>query len=125
MAEHYQDHKAEACAAVLRGIPQEYQHIIPDCIAAKSWLAGQGAADAADSLSITDICREYLKDFPDNYDVIKVLGDQLIASGDREQGETLYRQVLENSRNGLDLLEIGDYFAEAEARGASYLAEKE
>ena len=56
-------------------------------------------------------CSSYLKLFPDNYDIMKVKADLLIAGGETEAGEELYRRVQDCSRNGLDLLYIGDYFS--------------
>ena len=91
-------------------IPEEMRDQIPDCIVAEAWLMRQGKV-AADSERLLAACSSYLMTFPDNYDIIKVKADMLIAGGETEAGEELYRRVQDCSCNGLDLLYIGDYFS--------------
>ena len=110
MAEHWQDHKPEDCRDALMLLPEEIRDQIPDCIVAEAWLMEQGKV-AADGERLLAACSSYLKLFPDNYDIMKVKADLLIAGGETEAGEELYRRVQDCSRNGLDLLYIGDYFS--------------
>lgn len=110
VAETWQDHMVDECEAALAAVPEKIRWQIPDCIVAAAWLRKQGRSPA-DRGILLDACSSCLQAFPENYDVMKVKGDLLIESGDIRTGEDLYRKVLENSRNGLDLLDIGDYFS--------------
>lgn len=78
---------------------------IPDCLIAKNILLKQSYDNAA-ALSLIDDCQGYLKQFTNNYDIMKVEADALRLIGKDQEANTLYDIVRKNSRNGLDLLEL-------------------
>lgn len=111
VAENWQDHLAAECEAALSDIPEELRFQIPDCVVACSWLTEKGRSQW-DEDQLISACDRILKDFPCSWDIVKVKADALIRKGMELEGEELYRQVADNSRNGLDLLDIKDYFAD-------------
>lgn len=50
-----------------------------------------------------------LEKYPEDYDLIKIRADLLLAAGKKEEAERIYEDVLENSINGIDLLDIKNY----------------
>lgn len=76
-------------------------------IQAEVMLCGSGADEHEKRVLLSD-CEDYLKTFPSNWDVVKAKADLLWETGDKEGARTLYETVLENTRNGLDILDINE-----------------
>lgn len=109
LAAAWQDHDADGMTAAMAEIPVEYHDTIPDCILSRARLAEEeSGGDTPDDL--ISVCRSYLEGYPHNYDIMKLLGDLLWQKDDKKEAESLYLEVNENSRNGLDLLDITKRF---------------
>lgn len=104
LAACWQDGDEAGVKSTLARIPAEVQNDIPDCILAK------GSLDSYDREELIGICRHYLKSYERNYDIMKLLGDLLWAKGSEEEAMELYHTVNDNSRNGLDLLDLNNRF---------------
>lgn len=50
-----------------------------------------------------------IEKYSDDYDLIKIKGDLLLLAGKKEEAEKLYDDVLDNSNNGIDVLDINKH----------------
>ena len=87
-------------------ISEDYRIDIPDFILADVKWNIMNDCGMNESNELIQRCDNYLKTFPDNYDIMKAKGDLYRHLGYQSAAESLYNVVLENSRNGLDILEI-------------------
>ena len=110
LAEVYQDHDMDGIKAALGAIPEEAQNHLPDCILAKGRLLDGDYTDKKAIGDLITVCREHLNDYPNNYDIQKMLGDLLWETGDKDEAMDLYKVVNDKSRNGLDLLDLSERF---------------
>lgn len=102
----YQDKEYHSMGYHLNKVEDEHRINIPDFILAdirRSLLADCGPNE---SNELIRRCDNYLAVFPQNYDIIKAKGDLYRHMGYNTAAESLYREVFENSSNGLDVLEI-------------------
>ena len=95
---------------MLAKIPSDIQDAVPDCILAKGRLYFDGLSDYKNRDELIGKCRHYLESYPRNYDIMKLLGDLLWDSGYEDEAMELYHKVNDNSRNGLDLLDLKNRF---------------
>ena len=102
----YQDKEYPVMKECLDGIPEDFRINIPDFILADIKLNIMNDCGMNESNELIQRCDNYLKIFPDNYDIMKAKGDLYRHLGYQSAAESLYNVVLENSRNGLDVLEI-------------------
>lgn len=95
-----QDSDADEITNRLSVISPEYQNSCADCLIAKAVL---GKTEG-----LKESCVSYLKTFPSNCEIKKILGDILSSEGNTDEAKKLYDEVLATSRNGLDILAIKD-----------------
>jgi len=103
----HQDRNIEAMESALADFSDEERASLADCILAEVRLLQLGSkADGLKAETLIKKIKAYLEKSPATWDVHKALGDMLALSGQSEEAEKEYQLVLENSRNGLDLLEL-------------------
>lgn len=110
LAACWQDRDTAGMKNMLAKIPSDIQDAVPDCILAKGRLYFDGLSDYKNRDELIGKCRHYLESYPRNYDIMKLLGDLLWDSGYEEEAMELYHKVNDNSRNGLDLLDLKNRF---------------
>ncbi|MDD6311579.1 MAG: LicD family protein [Firmicutes bacterium] len=93
-----QDDNKNEISNRLSAISPEYQKSCADCLIARAKLG--------ETEGLKEICINYLKTFPSNCEIKKILGDILSSEGNAEEAKKLYDEVLATSRNGLDILAI-------------------
>ena len=110
LAACWQDRDIQGINTAMAEIPAGLQNELPDCILAKGRIHFEDGDDPESRDRLIDVCGAYLKKYPENYDVMKLLGDLLWSKGDEDVAMELYRKVNDGSRNGLDLLDLMDRF---------------
>ena len=110
LAACWQDRDIQGINTAMAEIPAGLQNELPDCILAKGRIHFEDGDDPESRDRLIAVCEAYLKKYPENYDVMKLLGDLLWSKGDEDVAMELYRKVNDGSRNGLDLLDLMDRF---------------
>ena len=108
LANLYQDRKTDELKKHLSGFSAEERKMIPDCIYAEIMIGREEGSISDDE--IIAICDDYLKLFPDNYEMLKIKADCLFNKNKTEEAMALYDEVHENTVNGFDLYDIEKRF---------------
>lgn len=104
LAAAYQDRDEAGMRKALRAFTREERRTIPDCI-----LAAHRCGKYKDDKALA-LCGTYLAVVPENWDIQKLKGDLLYASGRTEEAMMIFDQVHEKTTNGLDLLDLEKRF---------------
>ncbi|MBQ0079272.1 MAG: LicD family protein [Eubacterium sp.] len=108
LVEYYQDHKVEELHNYVSELPVDKWSDIPDYLTALAYLSKEGRNLIADD-KLLDLCENYLKTYPENWEVLKIKAD-LTAESNKDEAMSIYRKIYDNTSNGLLILELKDKF---------------
>ena len=106
---YYQDKEYIKLENELKNLNETYD-MIPNVINAKVEIALLKDDKLKKIDEIYLLCENYLKYFPNNYDVLKKKGDMLYYSKDKENAINLFKKVIKNTKNGLIILELKEKY---------------